>query len=253
MTKRPKPNPRLTVREDDVEDPYDDRTNPGSGRHRHSLNLAEREMVRVNRALAEWPSNEKTFAETLEELNHPIVDSHEITRLSNRYDQVWEMLARFIVDCYTDPTTAQMSDKQIAARIGIDPRGVRRIKQDDRFRGIYNTVYGAVTADPRVHIVQERLPELAPVWFQRLIQLMTEDDVKDTVRLNTLKWYAQLTGMQMRPDEGNERKELAKFLDEAGKVQIHLHVPEKYAQAYEEVVEGEVRDVPDLPDQTDEE
>jgi hypothetical protein len=145
------------------------------------------------------------------------------------------------VGLYLDLEEAR-SQREIAAELDLTVKQLKYLTQSEEFKAIYEEYFSDLGHDPRLKATRAGLVDLLPLAHARFRGLLQSSDTPATVMLKAVEKVFELNGVKPQASQVSDRKELAEFL---GKNNLHLtqinfNVPGEYADALEEVVEGDV-------------
>jgi hypothetical protein len=126
--------------------------------------------------------------------------------------------------------------KQIAEENGISISELKRITRKPEFQRIYDEATVAIGHDPRLQAVTTQLPDLLPVAFRKLKELLTKPEVRDDVRLKAILEIMKMN--QVGKDGGTEDPgEMSNFLKKhnvevQGDMIINMGMPEDFQAAF---------------------
>ena len=145
--------------------------------------------------------------------------------------------------------------KQIADEMGISVSALKRLTQKPEFQARYDEVLMGLGHHPRLQAVNAQLPELMPLAYQALKQVLTGTRVAATARVQAVKLlFDTLHVADGRLEE--DPAPLHNFLTAAGVnvqgtgnvINVNLPIPDEYQDAFarlmgatpQEVINAEV-------------
>jgi hypothetical protein len=154
------------------------------------------------------------------------------------------------VACYLD-LESDLSNKEIADRLGISLSSLKRLVLTPEFTRIYEEALAMLGHSPRLMATAQALPDLLPAAFRTLRRLVTSSEVPDAVALKAAERILAINRVGSERNDEDPR-DLAKFLEVTGtKVDGNLNIlqfnmPDAYKNMFEQAF-GKVSEVIDVP------
>ena len=158
------------------------------------------------------------------------------------------------VACFLD-LEQDLTNKEIADRLGITVSGLKRLTQTAEFTRVYEEALAMLGHSPRLMATAQALPDLLPAAYRTLRRLVTAGEVKDGVALKAAERILAINRVGSEHSEEDPR-DLAKFLEVTGaKIDGNLNIlnfsmPAEYKAMFEkafgkgpEVIDAVVQDV----------
>jgi len=140
--------------------------------------------------------------------------------------------------------------KEMALELGISQPALKDLTKTQEFMDAYSAFYVELGHDPRLKASQAAVADMLPTAINALKTMLSSSATRDTVKLNIIREVIKLNGMGAPETKNNDRQELADFLKGAGVniENMNVAVPPDYLKHMaNDVVDGQVRDVPDSP------
>lgn len=149
-----------------------------------------------------------------------------------------EEAVSFFLDLEQDRTV-----KQIAEEMGLSVSALKRLTQKPDFQAKYDEVLMGLGHHPRLQAVNAQLPELMPLAYQALRQVLTGQRVAATAKVQAVKLlFDTLHIADGRLDD--DPAPLNNFLTAAGVnvqgsgnvINVNLPIPQEYQEAFQRLM-----------------
>ena len=108
-----------------------------------------------------------------------------------------------------------LTNKEIADRLGLSARGLKTLTQTAEFTRLYEETLAMLGHSPRLMATAQALPDLLPAAYRTLRRLVTSDEVPDAVALKAAERILAINRVGSERNDDDPR-ELAKFLEVTG-------------------------------------
>lgn len=142
---------------------------------------------------------------------------------------------------------------QIAQELELSTAQLKDLTKTKEFDEAYNQLFAELGHDPRYRAAQGALSDMLPLAVNELKQILTNRSVAPGTRLKAIERVLALNGMTGEKPIQSDRSDLVKFLVEH-KISLDdmkVPIPDEYNAYMDDVVEGDVSEVKELPDKVD--
>jgi hypothetical protein len=142
--------------------------------------------------------------------------------------------------------------KQIAEEAGMTFSQLKKLVNRPEFQKVYDEATVAIGHDPRLRAITTALPNLLPLAYRRLTNILADESVRPDITLKAINDVMRLNHVGEEKEFGDPR-EMKNFLQQnnvklEGDMIVNLNVPKEFQDAFrkftnKEVLEASIRPV----------